>query len=126
MLQNYLVTVTAFALLGSGCVVCFVLFLGLKGEISRLRAQLSQQDLRGKVDELNERMESAEEHSAIPAQVALRPGININKRAQVLRLSRLGQRPESIAASLSVPRRQVDLMLKMHAIALEGAGKTTS
>jgi hypothetical protein len=50
-------------------------------------------------------------------QPARRPGpapIDASSRSQVLRLARLGQRPERIAAELSLPRNEVDLMLKVH------------
>jgi|SRR5690348_7920175 hypothetical protein len=126
MLQNYLLTVMSFAILGAGCVVCLCLALSLKEELRRLRAQVNKQDQQSKLTELDQRLQQAEENHSIPAPVAIRPGLNINKRAQVLRMSRRGEGAETIAAALSVPRRQVDLLLKINAIALSGAGKTTS
>jgi hypothetical protein len=45
--------------------------------------------------------------------------LNLNKRGQVLRMRRRGESPETIAAALSLPRNEVDLLLKVHQLALE-------
>lgn len=45
--------------------------------------------------------------------------LNLNKRGQVLRMRRRGENPETIAAALSLPRNEVDLLLKVHQLALE-------
>jgi hypothetical protein len=47
-----------------------------------------------------------------------RPGMNLTTRSQVLRLHRRGETPEQIAKFLSVPRQEVDLLLKVHSIVL--------
>ena len=51
-----------------------------------------------------------------PAQP--RPGLNLGKRTQALRMHRLGESPEQIAGTLQVPRQEVDLLLKVHRIVL--------
>jgi len=45
-------------------------------------------------------------------------GLNLNKRSQVLRMHRRGDRPEEIAAALELPLQEVDLLLKVHRIVL--------
>ena len=47
-----------------------------------------------------------------------KPGMNVVKRAQALRLHRRGNRPEQIATALDLPRQEVDLLLKVHRIVL--------
>lgn len=50
-------------------------------------------------------------------QPTRRPGaapVDANTRNQVIRMARLGQRPERISTELSLPRNEVDLMLKVH------------
>ena len=47
-----------------------------------------------------------------------KPGMNVVKRTQALRLHRRGDRPDQIAAALELPRQEVDLLLKVHAIVL--------
>jgi len=38
-------------------------------------------------------------------------------------MSRRGERAENIAASLSLPRREVELLLKIHGLVLNGASE---
>jgi hypothetical protein len=45
-----------------------------------------------------------------------RAALNLNKRAQVLRMHRRGDPPERIASLLEVPRQEVDLLIKVHRI----------
>ena len=47
-----------------------------------------------------------------------RPGLNLSKRSQALRLHRRGESAEKIAAELQLPRQEVDLLLKVHRIVL--------
>jgi len=42
--------------------------------------------------------------------------LNLNKRAQVLRMHRRGDPPDRIATLLEVPRQEVDLLIKVHRI----------
>jgi cell division protein FtsL len=49
---------------------------------------------------------------------ASRPGMNLTRRANALRLHREGATPEQIAAALEAPRQEVDLLLKVHEIVL--------
>ena len=46
--------------------------------------------------------------------VALKPGLNLSKRSQALRMHRRGEPAEQIAATLAVSRQEVDLLLKIH------------
>jgi hypothetical protein len=61
----------------------------------------------------------AEERAGIPfAPPSAKASLNLNKRTQALRMSRRGERVENIAASLSLPRREVELLLKIHGLVL--------
>jgi len=50
---------------------------------------------------------------------APRSGFNLGKRTQALRLHRQGESAEKIAASLELPRQEVELLLKVHRIVLK-------
>src|SRR5450755_3492490 len=127
MLQNYLVTVGALALIASGCVVCLSVFLALKGEIRKIRSRMANQDLNIKMEEMHTRLREAEERAGmLVAPAPVRSGLNLNKRSQAIRMSRRGERPDAIAASLSLPRRQVDLLLKVHGMVLNSSNETLS
>jgi hypothetical protein len=43
--------------------------------------------------------------------------LNLTRRAQALRMRRRGETPATIAAALRVPRNEIDLLLKIEAMA---------
>jgi hypothetical protein len=47
-----------------------------------------------------------------------RPGMNLSKRSQALRLHRRGETTDQIASEMQLPRQEVDLLLKVHRIVL--------
>lgn len=47
-----------------------------------------------------------------------KPGMNLSRRSQALRLRRKGESPQKIAETLDMPRQEVDLLLKVHEIVL--------
>lgn len=69
-------------------------------EFERLRAQL--------LEEAAFREEAGGTAAAAPAA-----GLNLSKRSQALRMSRRGDPAGRIAAALGIPRREVDLLLKV-------------
>ncbi len=68
------------------------------------------------------RREREEGAQPSPAPAAAQP-LNLNKRGQVLRMRRRGEMPETIAAALSIPRNEVDLLLKVHQMSLDHVAK---
>jgi hypothetical protein len=54
--------------------------------------------------------------AAVPA--APRPGMNLDKRSQALRLHRRGEAPSQIASMLELPLQEVELLIKVHRIVL--------
>ena len=105
-----LYTVVALALAGG-----VSLFIVTKIELSQLRraANQSRMDLAKKIEEVESAM--ADIPAAAPAPMLMvRPSINLTKRAQALRMRRRGESLESITAALSVPRNEIELLLKVH------------
>jgi DNA-binding NarL/FixJ family response regulator len=49
-----------------------------------------------------------------------RAGMNITRRTQILRLHRRGESAESIAAALGLRRHEVELLVKVHRMAMSG------
>jgi hypothetical protein len=108
-----LYTVVALALAGG-----VSLFIVTKIELSQLRraADQSRMDLAKKIEEVESAM--ADIQAAAPApMLTVRPSINLTKRAQALRMRRRGESLESITAALSVPRNEIELLLKVHEMA---------
>ena len=56
--------------------------------------------------------------AAASGYAAARPGMNLTKRSQVLRMHRRGESPDQIASSLDLPRQEIELLLKVHRIVM--------
>ena len=104
--------------------LCMYLFLSAKREIRRLQLRMKQQNVL--LQEAYDRMEFAVEQlrgqfqelegktgELVPPSPA-RSGMNLNKRTQAARMFRRGERPEQIAAALSLPQNEVALLLRVH------------
>jgi hypothetical protein len=72
------------------------------------------------VESLSEEVRELRQHpaAAAPNGGAPKPGLNLTKRSQALRMHRRGEAPEQIAATLAVSRQEVDLLLKVHRIVM--------
>ena len=104
-----------YALLAAGMAMCLYLFVSLKMELRALHkgptAEIPQAALETRVKEIGERVEEALAQAWTPQ---IRPaGINYTKRTQALRMNRRGDSAATIAGALAVPRREVELLLKV-------------
>ena len=52
------------------------------------------------------------------APVLPKPGLNLSKRSQALRMNRRGDAPDRIATALDIPLREVELLIKVHRIVI--------
>lgn len=116
--------VTPYVFLSAGLLLCIHLFLSMKREIAGIR-NASQQDQQAlekafhdtwkRIEEVQASIKQVEElaHSS-PLPAIPQPGLNINKRAQALRMHRRGETPEQIANVLAIPPNEVELLLKLH------------
>jgi hypothetical protein len=126
---------TFYAVLGIGIGLCVALFISLKKENAHLRFVL-EQDRRltvGKMEEfrssmlrLQSELEQAQlEVKAPPEAASVEPAqaqsVNISKRSLALRMHRHGEPTDKIAATLNIPRNEVELLLKVHKTVLEQA-----
>lgn len=73
--------------------------------------------LRASVVDLESQIADLRREAAVIPPVP-RPGFNLNKRSQALRLYRHGVTPRDIAAELGIPISEVDLLLKVHRIVI--------
>ncbi|HMD50626.1 MAG TPA: hypothetical protein VKG79_16055 [Bryobacteraceae bacterium] len=130
MLERYAIPIAPYALLALFAAISLIVFLSSDREIRRLKSRLggknpavlSQKELQLRLENLTGRLREAEERASIPPQPAVvRPGLNLTRRNQVIRLSRRGQPASHIAASLSMPRKEVELLLKIHNLSLDNA-----
>ena len=117
-----------FALFASGLLLCVRLYGLLKKDNRALRSQLEEKEaawkenaesIHAEIEALkNGLMEAEQRAGLLVAPKAPRSGFNISKRSLALRMSRLGEKSENIATALSLPRREVDLLLKVQKIVI--------
>ncbi len=136
MLERYLLSLGPYALQAASSIACLLIFLTLKQEIRRLKLRLDRQqadeassarDLKLRLEAITLRLRDAEDRAGVlVAPEPPRSGLNLTKRSQAIRMSRRGERAENIAASLSLPRGEVDLLLKINALAAASPSDSTA
>jgi len=120
------------ALLAAGVGLCLYLFITLKREIGglfrhRLDAQQRVQTLEAALGQARLAVAALEtdlreverQTGMLVAPAPTRSGLNLSKRTQVLRLHRRGLDSAGIAATLALPRAEVELLLKIHRLVLQ-------
>jgi hypothetical protein len=97
-------------ILALGLTASLSLFVALKHEF---HAQMRWQ--RKRMEEFSARLEEAWPRDAEgpAAHGAPRPGFNLNRRVQALRMMRRGEDVSHIAAALGVPRQEVELFIRV-------------
>jgi hypothetical protein len=118
-MEQWILRLLPYVLSAIGMALCLYLFCSLKAEIRRLQKGAAAE---------RERLEQAIRQLTIPppplppepapapapACPPRTPGVDLTIRTQALRMDRRGESPATIAAALSVPRNQIDLMLKVN------------
>jgi hypothetical protein len=135
MLERYLIPIAPYALLAMACLAGLLILFAVTSDIRKLKMRQSKnpaptappEDLQLKLEELQARLIDAEERAnLVMAPAGFRSSLNMSKRSQVLRLSRRGEESQSIAETLSMPRKEVELLLKIHGLLLNNSLDNTS
>jgi hypothetical protein len=109
-----------YGLIAAGLLSALALFMTLKREI-RVHAQ--RQKVR--IEEMMARLDAAgqvpqlviQQEAPMPFMLApLHAGLNLNKRIHAMRMLRRGEDVSHIAAALAVPRKEVELLIRVQAI----------
>jgi hypothetical protein len=108
-----------YFLIAAGLLSTLALFMTLKREI---RGQAHRQ--RTRIEAMAVRLKEAERPPQIIAQEPAvqfvpappRAGLNINRRVHAMRMLRRGEDVSHIAAALGVPRREVELLIRVQSI----------
>jgi hypothetical protein len=100
-----------YVLLGSGLMSCLALFFTIKREM-RVAAVRSRKRMDEILTRLNEAHDPAQEPIFIP--MPARSGMNLSNRVQAMRMVRRNEDISHIAAVLGVPRREVELLIRVH------------
>jgi hypothetical protein len=110
--------VTQYAVIGVGLLGSLALWITAKFELRAVRSEVSDshgaietnvRELAASVNQLRVDRENE------PAPAAPNPGLGLNltKRAQVMRMHRRGETVPSIAAALQTPGNEIELILKL-------------
>lgn len=121
--------VFAVLAIAATCVLySFLLHMNVRALARQGREQRKHFEARlAEVLEATEQLRREREEAAQPTSApAAAQAVNLNKRGQVLRMRRRGENPETIAAALSIPRNEVDLLLKVHQMSLEQVERGTT
>jgi hypothetical protein len=126
---------TVYVVAAAGLSLSLALFIGIKWEVAQARAlaresqgvrEAGESAMRGLEAELESLRESVRQLEAAPPPARLPgKGINLTKRAQVLRMHHRGEPVSSIAAALETPSNEIALILKMQSLASEGQSKAS-
>lgn len=121
MWWNQWLPLAPYAASAAAVTVALLLFLSLKRDLDRAMRQERQ-----RVDSLLENLRQpatpppAAPAESPPAALLLRPGMNLDRRLQVLKLLRRGETPARIAGSLGIPRAEIELLVRVQALAARG------
>lgn len=108
-----------YILIAAGLFSSLALFLTLKREIRRhvFRQRTRIEEMMARLDEAERPAQPvAEEPAATFVPAPLRAGLNLNKRVHAMRMLRRGEDIGHIAAALGVPRREVELLIRVQSI----------
>ena len=110
--------------------LCLFLFVSLKRDLSDCEGRWKKKlaaldaDWQAKMQSLDERWkELSQVSNLLVPPPPPRSGLNLTKRSQALQMHRRGEAPLEIAAALSIPRNEVELLVKVQRIVLAGLDK---
>ena len=111
--------VLPYLLIAAGLLSTLALFMTLKHEIRRqaLRHKTRIEEMVARLMEAERSPEPAAQEEAVTFVPApLRAGLNLNTRVHAMRMLRRGEDLSHIAAALGVPRREVELLIRVQTI----------
>ena len=115
----------------AAALVCLMLFLSMRAQLKNMQVRLRSLEDRGtpepaSVEVIAPDATSEPDDQRLMLLAAPRSGLDTTIRSKVLRMHRAGQSSDDIAASLRMPRGEVDLLVKVHEIELGSLGEPAS
>lgn len=107
-----------YILIATGLLATLALFMALKREIRRQaeRQKARLEEIAVRVEESKPSPAETPEPAETFVPAPLRAGLNLNKRVHAMRMLRRGEDISYIAAALGVPRREVELLIKVQSM----------
>jgi hypothetical protein len=128
MLMTHLIFQDGLLVLGTAS--CLFLFVTLKREV-QMNARRQARTLEAMELEFQRKLASRPTWEQTPPpdsgspRGAPRPGFNLNTRVHALRMLRSGKDVNTISGALGVPRREVELLIRMQEIATSQVANAT-
>ncbi|HUA20729.1 MAG TPA: hypothetical protein VMB25_18400 [Bryobacteraceae bacterium] len=135
MLTRYLIPLAPFLLIALCSISALIFFLRLDIDARRLKSvcqrrhriqEAAIQELQRRLEDMGERLRETEERAGVLTPPLPKSGLNLNKRSQAIRMSRRGEGAQHIAASLQLPQREVELLLKVYGLVLDRSREPSS
>jgi len=130
-MQQSIITFLPFMMIAAVSVICLALLWTIGKQSRKFRAEYEalQDCVAVKLNEMETALKSIQQRpspltpSLAAAETAAtaapeKSGLNSTNRSKVLKMHRLGQSPEQIAANLRIPRGEVNLLVKIHEVAM--------
>ncbi|MGA3025235.1 MAG: DUF2802 domain-containing protein [Bryobacteraceae bacterium] len=133
MPESTLIAVVPLLLLGAGAVAAAMLFFSLRRETGELRRRMANLEsaandalgeFQSRLAELGQQLRLAEQRPP-SASAPPRSGVNLNNRAQALRMLRRGIDAETIATSLNLPKPEIELLIRVQELSAASDGITS-
>jgi hypothetical protein len=116
-----------YLLTAAGLFSTLALFLAIQRDVrrhaqrykARIEEMMVRLDIAQQAAELAPRLiaqESAPEPATFLVPAQPRAGLNLNKRVHAMRMLRRGEEVSHVAAALGVPRREVELMIRVSSL----------
>ncbi|HTB13781.1 MAG TPA: hypothetical protein VK752_19535 [Bryobacteraceae bacterium] len=104
-----------YLLIAAGLLATVGLFMTLKREIRR-QAQREKKQIAEILVRLDQTSVAEPAVHEMPVPAPLRAGLNLNRRVHAMRMLRRGEDVSHVAAALGVPRKEVELLIRVQAI----------
>ena len=112
--------VLPYLLIAAGLLSSLALFMTLKREIrgQALRQKTRMEEMAAQLTKAERAAQPVAQEEALVTSVPvpLRAGLNLNRRVHAMRMLRRGEDISHIAAALGVPRKEVELLIRVQAI----------
>ena len=119
VLCGLILCATAVSLFAVHRAFCLLREMNARGSGKQLEGDAGLQSVRDSLEALAAQLHDLQNHPPVAQPPGLpKPGLNLSKRSHALRMHRRGEGAEQIAASLDLPRQEVELLLKVHRIVL--------
>lgn len=117
-----------YLLIAAGLVSTLALFLALKREIGMqsVRQKIRIEEMLVRLNDAERPAQPAIQEAAPFVPAPLRAGLNLNKRVHAMRMLRRGEEVSHIAAALGVPRKEVELLIRVQTIGKARAASSSS